>query len=293
MIETLKKPVKRFLAAGLYGLHQRGILPNRIRVHTVDETLEVLLHTQKSMVRFGDGEIVVIEGRNIPTQSGRADAAEELKRILAYPYDDLIVTLPDIFDGLDIYVPASRRFWQDHLMFFRNTYRKYCNPDRVYYNTSVTRGYITYADKSCSAGWFAKFRQVWNGKKVVVVEGEATHNGVGNDLLDTAESVERILCPSRDAFSVRERILAECLKFETDRLFLLSVGVTAKFLTEGLFLKGYRAIDIGNLDMEYEWFLQGASKKVPLHKHAVIGRKANEAAGYTQYLKEIVCRVEA
>lgn len=292
MISWARKTVKRLIAVILYILHRYKFLPNHIKVHTVDETLDILLNTEKSMVRFGDGEIVVIAGRSIPTQSGNSDISEGLKRILSYPYEDLIVTVPDIFGNLNIYVPSSKHFWQDHLMFFRHTYEKYCNINKIYYNTSVTRGYITYADKSHSADWFEKFRRVWEGKKVVVVEGAATHNGVGNDLLNLADSVERIICPSKNAFSVRKKIIKECLKFGKDRLFLLSVGVTAKFLTEELFLNGYRAIDIGNLDMEYEWFLQKAKVKVPLFKHSVVGIEANKKAGYKEYLDQIVCMVE-
>ena len=64
----------------------------------------------------------------------------------------------------------------------------------------------------------------------------------------------------------------ECLKFDQDKLFLFALGVTAKALVEEMFLKGYRVIDIGNLDMEYEWFLRKAVKKEPIPKHSIVGR---------------------
>lgn len=288
----VKRTVKRLLAAAVYGFYRYKPSRNRIRVCSIDETLRILQETKKSMVRFGDGEIVVINGRSIPTQAGGEEIAEGLKRILAYPYDNLIVTLPDIFGGLAGYVPSTRDFWKDHLLFFWQTYHTFCNPNRVYYNSFVTRCYITCVDKSGSGDVFRRFREVWRGRKVVVVEGEATHNGVENDLLDLAEKVERIICPSRHAYDALDRILAECLRYEKDRLFLLSVGITAKFLAEELFLKGYRALDIGNLDMEYEWYLRKAAFKEPIPKHQVIGEQANREAGYDRYLKEIVCRIE-
>jgi len=59
------------------------------------------------------------------------------------------------------------------------------------------------------------------------------------------------------------KILDGCRKFPKDRLFLLSLGVTAKFLAEDLYRDGYRVIDIGNLDMEYEWFLQNPNGDIP------------------------------
>lgn len=292
MIEKIKKPVKECLASMVYGLHRCQILPNRIKVCSVDETLDVLLNTEKSMVRFGDGEIVVLSGRNIYFQTSSPEIADGLKRILGYQYDDLIVTLPDIFENLNIYVPASRKFWQDHLLFFRKVYNRYCNKDKKYYNTSVSRGYITYEDKSDSERWFGRFREVFRGRELVVVEGCTTHNGVGNNLFEYASSVERIVCPSRNAYSVREKILEECLKQSKDKLFLFSLGITAKGLVEELFLKGYRVLDIGNLDMEYEWFLQKADRKVPLAKHSVVGEETNRQAGYTEYLDQIICSIE-
>ena len=74
-------------------------------------------------------------------------------------------------------------------------------------------------------------------------------------------------------------------------MFLVSLGVAAKFLVEKLFLEGYRALDIGNLDMEYEWYLHQAPCKEEIAKHGVVGEKANRDAGYHEYLTQIKRRV--
>lgn len=292
MIARVKKPIKKWLAHIVYEMHHRHLLPNKIKVLSVEETLEVLLHTNKSMVRFGDGELVMISGRNIIFQTAAPEITEGLRRIIGYQYDDLIVTLPDIFDDLNIYVPASKAFWEDHLLFFRRAYYKYCNTNKCYYNTSVSRGYVTFVDKSKSGEGFEKFRQVFANKNLIMVEGCTAHNGVGNDLFSLASSVRRIVCPSSNAYRVRDRILEECLKFDKNNLFLVALGVTAKALVEELFLKGYRVIDIGNLDMEYEWYLRKASQKEPLEKHKIVGVEANKKAGYDEYLDQVVCYIE-
>lgn len=272
-------------------MHRVGVLPNKIKVYSVDETLDILLTTEKSMVRFGDGEMVVLSGKNIFFQTASPEISEGLKRILQYAYDDLIVTLPDIFGDLDIYVPASQIFWKDHLLFFRKFYNQFCSPDRIYYNTTVSRGYVTLSDKSNSRRWFDKFKQLFKDKKIVIVEGCTTHNGVGNDLFEYADSIERIICPSRNAYCVRNKIKEKCLEYSKDVLFLFSLGITAKGLVEELFLQGYRVLDIGNLDTEYEWFLENAQKKEIIPKHKVVGEEANKAAGYINYLEQIVCTI--
>ena len=50
----MKQKIKDMLAAAVYFLYEKGVLHNRIQVHTVDETIDELLHTEKSMVRFGE-----------------------------------------------------------------------------------------------------------------------------------------------------------------------------------------------------------------------------------------------
>lgn len=287
----MKQKIKDILAAVVYFLYEKGILHNRIRVHSIDETIDVLLHTEKSMVRFGDGEIVMIRGGDLMLQKASPKIAEGLAEILAYSFDDLIVTIPGIFETLSDHHRESRQFWRDHLLFNRKTYETYCNPDRVYYSTFVSRCYYYAADRSGCGAQFAKIRKIWENRDIVVVEGERTHNGVGNDLLDTARSIERIICPPSNAYEAIPAILDACMTYGRDRLFLLSVGVAAKFLAVELFRQGYRVLDIGNLDMEYEWFVRHSPGKMKLEKHELVSEEANRAAGYTVYLEQIKKRV--
>lgn len=288
----MKRKIKDLLAAAVYFLYEKNILHNRIKVHTIDETIDELLNTEKSMVRFGDGEIVMIKGVDLMLQKASPEIGKGLAEILAYPYDDLIVTIPGIFDTLSDHRKASRQFWKDHLLFCRKTYERYCNPDRVYYTTFVSRCYYYGRDHSNCDRWFAKIRKIWENRDVVIVEGMKTHNGVGNDLFDSAHSIERIICPPKDAYGALPRITEACVQYGTDRLFLLSIGVAAKFLALELFQRGYRVLDTGNMDLEYEWYVHQAVEKVPLAKHDIAGEEANRAAAawdeeYGKYLEQV------
>lgn len=288
----VKQKAKNILAAIVYFLYEKGILRNKIQVHTIDETIDELLHTEKSMVRFGDGEIVMIKGVDLMLQKASPEIVDGLKEILSYQYDDLLVTIPGIFDGLSDHHKASRQFWRDHLLFCRKTYETYCNPNRVYYTTFVSRCYYFAKDRSPCGGWFAKIRKIWENRDVVIVEGTRTHNGVGNDLLAAANSIERIICPPSDAYSAIPAILEACTAYPKDRMFLLSVGVAAKFLAAELFRQGYRVLDIGNLDMEYEWYVRRTPGKCKLEMHEIAGEEANRQAAladeaYAAYLEQV------
>ena len=288
----MKKFIKDILAQIDYLLYRVGIKKGHIKVYTVDETINELINTSKSMVRFGDGEITMIRGRSLKLQQTNPQIIEELKRILGYQYDNLIVTIPDIFDDLSIYRKESRQFWKDHLLFSRKIYEKYCNKNKNYYSTSVSRFYLTYYSKEKSTLWAEGIRNIWKDKDVVIVEGERTHNGVGNNLLDLAKMVERIIGPGSNAYDKVDEIFEYCQIYSKDKLFLISLGAAAKPLTEKLFLAGYRVLDIGNLDMEYEWYLHGAVQKDKLAKHDCVSIDDNIKAGYGEYLKQIVARIE-
>lgn len=288
----MKARIKAGLADLVYGLYEKGIFKNHIRVMSIDETLDELLETDKSLVRFGDGEIIMIRGKSLYFQQKSDEIAGRLADILRYREDGLMVAVPDIFDGLSQYRESGRKFWKDHLLFFRGVYKQYCDPDKIYGNAYVSRCYYNYEDKSRSAGWFLKMRKLWQDRDIVVVEGAGTHNGAGNDLLSGARSVRRILCPASNAAGRLAEIHRACLEMPADSLFLVSIGPTAKLLAQDLYHDGRRVIDIGNLDMEYEWFLQNADEKVKLQKHMVLGEKANREAGFGTYWDEVVKVIE-
>ena len=137
----MRQKIKDCLAAISYFLYEKGILRNRIKVQSIDATIDELLRTEKSMVRFGDGEIVMIKGGDLMLQKASPEIAGGLREILAYPDEGLMVTIPGIFDTLSDHHKASRQFWKDHLLFCRKTYEKYCDPNRIYYSTFVSRCY--------------------------------------------------------------------------------------------------------------------------------------------------------
>lgn len=148
--------------------------------------------------------------------------------------------------------------------------------DRIYYNAYITRPYVMYADQQTDApaARFHQISQIWNGRDCIFIEGNKTGMGVGNQLFMNARSIQRILAPAENAFSRYGQILDFSLKQPKDSLFLLALGPTASVLAYDLFQAGYQAVDIGHVDLEYEWFLKGEG-----HRTAVEGKYNNEIAG--------------
>ena len=240
----------------------------QISVLSIDQSLNYLLEKEASVVRFGDGEMDLIAGRSIPYQEYDPELSARLREIMSMESDErLMVCLSDVFKGLERYSIDAQNFWKAHLHQHLADYQEICRAP-WYGSTFISRPYIDLEDKTPSAGYFAKLKQLWQDKDLLIVEGLTSRSGVGNDLFDGARSIKRIICPSRNAYSKLEAIKQAVREHADNRLILTMLGPTAKVLVYDLVQEGYRALDIGHIDSEYEWFQMGALHKVKLsHKH--------------------------
>ena len=241
----------------------------QISVLSIDQSLDYLLEKGASVVRFGDGEMDLVAGRSIVYQDFDPELSARLREIMSMESNErLMICLPDVFTGLERYSIDAQNFWSlNHLPHFLEKYKNICRAP-WYGSTFISRPYIDLEDKTPSAGYFAKLKQLWKDKDLLIVEGLTSRSGVGNDLFDGARSIKRIICPSRNAYSKLEAIKQAVREHADNRLILTMLGPTAKVLVYDLVQEGYRALDIGHIDSEYEWFQMGASHKVKLsHKH--------------------------
>ena len=142
----------------------------------------------------------------------------------------------------------------------RMHWKKYCKKKKIYCNTNMTRLFRDYEDKSNSIRWFKNFKQIWNDKDILLIEGSKSKLGINNDLFSNAKSVERIIAPSKNAFDKYDEILAVIKERCKGKLVLLSLGPTATVLAYDLCKKGIRALDIGHIQLEYNEFCQYINK---------------------------------
>ena len=243
-----------------------------ITVMSIDETLDELLATDKSVIRFGDGEFSLINGNSIAYQEYQEDLAQEMGQILlnADNEDNVLVCLPEIFEifkGNFLQNEDSENFWKQELDYHGRFFQEFCQA-KSYGSAWLSRPYINSEDKSRVTTQFEKIKALFADKDILIVEGATTRSGVGNDLFNNVRSIKRIICPSHHAFSKVDAIQQAIMDHATGRLILLMLGPTAKILAYRLSRLGYRALDLGHIDSEYEWMKMGAETKVQLkHKH--------------------------
>lgn len=233
------------------------------RICSVEETCAKIIHDRVSMSRYGDGEFEIILGKAKDVYQDNDELlAKRLKEILQSNVENHIIALADDYgslDGLRVQNKNSIRRYMDKEK--RKKHYELIDLDKQYYNAYISRPYAIYNDfeRKFTSSKFNQLKQIWKKQKILVIEGEKTRTGVGNDLFSEAESVERIIAPSENAFDVYNAIFQVVLQQEKDRLVLIALGPTATVLAYDLAKEGYWALDIGHLDLEYEWFLKGES----------------------------------
>ena len=155
-----------------------------------------------------------------------------------------------------------------YLKFFRSNLEqlsKLINKNKNYYSACISRFYMDFKKKNHVLNYIKHLKKIWDKKDVLIIEGEKSMLGIGNDLFDNINSIKRIICPALNAFNVYEKIINSVKnKIKTNTLILIALGPTATVLSYDLFKLGYQAIDIGHIDIEYEWFLRKAKNKIPI-----------------------------
>ncbi|WP_424769275.1 GT-D fold domain-containing glycosyltransferase [Paenibacillus sp. sgz302251] len=247
-----------------------------IRFYSDKETFNMIKLEKKSLCRFGDGEISWIyrDSKGYFSQENSKELSDRLRNIILSDNKNILVGIPNFFGSLDQYSKKRRQSRNTHLAKYYKRWMELLDSKRVYADALITRVYHGLKDNR-SRYMFDNWKSVWNDKNVIVIEGSQTRFGVGNDLLANVRSVRRIIAPAENAFQRYDEILSISKEFiSEDTMFIISLGPTATVLAYDIGIYGSQAIDIGHLDIEYEWYLSGATKKKP-----VIGKYVNEAGG--------------
>lgn len=275
---------------------------HRLDILTSEETIEHILQNNCSVARFGEGEfeLMLHSDMDLGFQKRNPALAEKLKKTLANQNKQLQLCIPYALNDIGGRTGHSRKFWfywgnhRDQHHRIVTMIRQFHPEGYCFGDTQITRPYIAYATRDHGARIFPMLKKLWEGRDILFVEGEKTRLGVGNDLFNNARSIKRVLCPATNAFDRYEEILESVKSVWNGELILLALGPTATVLAADLTDLGMQALDLGHVDIEYEWFRTGAKSH-----DQVAGKFTNEAAAGHEvavcedesYLGQILCRV--
>lgn len=261
------------------------------------DVLRKMLQDHSSLCRFGDGEFEMIRRKErLWYQRTDERLGERLKEVLFSEDNSINVAIPQNFRGFEKYKENAADNIRDYMHGdTRQDILELIDKDRIYYDAYVSRPYIIYKDRKNADEIFPLFQAIWKDRDVMIVEGEFSRIGIGNDLLKGAGSVSRILCPSKNAWDRYDDILDSVLRAASKKsLICISLGPCATVLAYDLARAGYQALDIGQLDNEYEWYLRGAQTQIPIPGKMVAevsGEQAFELSDEREYISQIITRI--
>lgn len=61
-------------------------------------------------------------------------------------------------------------------------------------------------------GYLENIKRIWLNRDILLIEGEYSRLGVNNDLFSGVRSLQRILCPAKDAYEKYNDILKAAVK---------------------------------------------------------------------------------
>ena len=246
------------------------------KVLSDEQTINYIINNKVSIARYGDGELRLMRGIDLEFQKHDKKLAIKLKNISTT--DKCLVCIPCIFDK----VLFNNTILTDEEFNYWNKFKKRRGGLWYYYfknstplgDAFISRFYIRKKQKEKVSSYVEKLKNIWKDRNIIFVEGEKSRLGVGNDLFNNAKSIKRILCPATDAFNVYEKIKQSILKNSNkDDLIIMAIGPTATALAYELSPR-LQCLDLGHIDIEYEWFKMNATKK-----QLVKNKFVNEVAG--------------
>lgn len=293
---------KQKIATMVYRIKYRIFKKHMVvkNICSIEQTIEKIIEERVSVSRFGDGELRwILKEQHDSFETASDELSLALKEVLISHEPNHIVCISPALADLAHADSEAKKYWEAFMGIYGFRLKRLFDKDRQYFNADITRFYISSSDRSLTQYRFELLKKIWNYRRILIVEGEYSRLGVGNDLFDNALNIRRILAPARNAFSCYPRIV-QCVKqnYVQEELVLIALGPTATVLAFELAKAGIQAIDIGHVDVEYEWFIRGYDKK-----GAIPGKAVNEAKDdrsheklpkeiYDKYKSQIISHVE-
>ncbi len=289
----------------LYEIQRVVTLRTKYRLHIMStkKTLRYIKKHRCCIARYGDGEFDLIANkRDLGFQPKSQEIANKLSNVLSSNNKNLLLCIPRCFNTIKGCNDHSGRFWiewgrkDNHHKQIVELIRSHTGRFYRFGDSQITRPYIDWKTKKRADRTFPMLKNLWKDRDIIIVEGAQTRLGVGNDLFSDASSIKRILAPAIGAFEQYDNIKQTILDNYNGELIIMALGPTATILAADFANLDMQALDIGNIDIEYEWYLRGAKERI-----AIPGKFTNEAKDKDgkivdecldeEYLKQIIARV--
>lgn len=264
------KKIRQFLYIKRNEVLLNKLKEERWNIKTTKETIEKIIQGY-SISRYGDGEFdIAFRKKELYFQEYDSELSKYLREILNSNLEKLLVAIPRTLIEIKNLKENEKYFWSRYYLKQKEKLEKNISKEKVYYDSMISRFYMPYINPKENIESIDKLIKYFSNKKILILEGENTRFGLGNSLLKNSSEIQRIILPDRNGFRKYKEVIKFVLEnFTRDNIILIALGPTVTVLAYEFSKEGYQALDIGHLDVEYEWYLLKAKTKVDLQYKTV------------------------
>lgn len=230
---------------------------SRPKIYNAQETINFLLNSEKSLARFGDGEITLIDGKNIPYQKYDPILAQKLTEILKNNQENLIVGINHhyYYPKYNVDNNLIKKNFQLHAIpIFRSRLNDLIDYSKEYCDAGFT-GNVVYDNERKM--FFENIKKLWENKNVILVHCKEAYEKLKFNIFDNSKEQINIFVPNINSFGAYDEVLNKLLNYNKDYLIILMCGPLGKVLASELSRVNYRALDLGHIAKSYNFAMQG------------------------------------
>ncbi len=225
----------------------------KLKILNKNESIKLILDSGKSFVRFGDGEIRLMQGLNQPFQKYEIEIVRRLYHILENPRKDILVALNREYYASG-YTHGNNCFLRRNAYDFRCFLQKYCNSEAVYIDGACTFG--VWGDRSENSYLFwDKWKKAFKERTIAIVCGEHILDKLEYDVFELAKSKQFIYGPKKNAWDKHEEIIEKIKQVDKQTIIVFILGMAGKAMIPEVTDLGYVAWDVGHLAKSYNAFM--------------------------------------
>ncbi|HED0491776.1 GT-D fold domain-containing glycosyltransferase [Campylobacter jejuni] len=218
------------------------------------ETLKYLIESDKSFIRFGDGEYSIMEGKGIAFQKYDEKLAKNLEEIIMTNHEKLLIGIArEYFYSTRCCHDFVREFCLGWSAMNYKKIKKYIQQDKIYGSTGVSQAYAAYKiDKYDFEKHYVLVKKLLSQKEIVVFCGDKIFNNIKYNILEGISKIEYVYGPTKHAYDNFENLKRKMFEISKNKILIFALGPAGKSLAYEAFKEGYRVLDFGHVFKDYD-----------------------------------------
>jgi glycosyltransferase family protein len=226
------------------------------KIKTPFETIMQLSDSSDSLCRYGDGELIIMGGGRISFQEYDQKLAQRLREIIISNNKHILIGIPHaLYNSTTGLKEEVKRFFRTKAGEIRSYASSVIDYQKEYVATECSQLYATY-DQYDFINYFIQIKRIWAGQDITIISGENVFKNIKFNIFASAKSIDYLYAPSLNAYRSYSEILTRAQKIDKSRLVIIILGPTATVLAYDLSLSGYRALDLGHVSKDFDWYIK-------------------------------------